>query len=268
LALPLPPLLPSVNQIGFDSYDMIAGTIARVPSGSGSAGRLLVWVVGARPGARGGVLADPAGNFQFPLEGPYRGDSLALSSNGLSLQFSFGPVPLRRFDFRGSMGAGLRMGPGAGLYSETLCSDVPNYSAQLHVAGVCNAQDTLAASGTMLTRRYQLGTANRRPRGVHVASLELTRPAGGADGLAVARLRLAPGARYPARAHVGSILLTGRRGGAVVPLDYRADTSAQADAAGDLRTIRLRIPAGTGLPPKIRAYVITDVFPLATRDLD
>ena len=29
LALPLPPLLPSVNQIGFDSYDLIAGTLAR-----------------------------------------------------------------------------------------------------------------------------------------------------------------------------------------------------------------------------------------------
>ena len=29
LALPLPSLLPSVNQIGFDSYDLIAGTLAR-----------------------------------------------------------------------------------------------------------------------------------------------------------------------------------------------------------------------------------------------
>jgi hypothetical protein len=102
---------------------------------------------------------------------------------------------------------------------------------------------------------------------VRVASLELTRPTGSADGHAVARLALAPGARYPARAHVGSILLTARDGGDVVPLDYREDTSAEADADGDLRTIRLRIPAGTRLPSVIRTYVIADVFPLATRDL-
>ena len=52
---PLPPLLPSVNQIGFDSYDMIAGTISRTKARRRRDGRVLLWVIGARRD-RHGVL--------------------------------------------------------------------------------------------------------------------------------------------------------------------------------------------------------------------
>ena len=48
LAIPLPPLLPSVNQIGVDSYEMIAGTIARTKPRGHRAGRVLLWVIAAR----------------------------------------------------------------------------------------------------------------------------------------------------------------------------------------------------------------------------
>jgi hypothetical protein len=268
LAVPLPPLLPSVNQIGFDSYDMIAGTLARTRPGRDGTGRVLLWVIGARRGARGNALPDPHGNFQFPLEGRYRGDSLLLGASNLNLEFSFGKVPLRQFDIRGRMGRDLRMRPGTSIHAEVTCSAVPNYSVQLQVAGVCNRQDTLAASGTLLTRGYDpAGSANRRPAGVTVGSLHLVRPEGEGDGAVAARLRLAPGTRYPAARHVGSILLTDARSGAIVPLTYRENTSVGRDRHGNLRRIRLRIPAGTELPPTLRAYVIGDVFPLAVRSL-
>jgi outer membrane protein assembly factor BamB len=266
LAIPLPPLLPSVNQIGFDSYDMIAGTIARTKSNRSRAGRLLLWVIGARRDRRGVLRPDPSGNFQFPLSGHYRDDTLDLSAPDLSLQFSFGSVPLRLFDIRGQMGSDFALRPGAGLYSETTCADVPNYSLQLRFAGVCNAQDTLAASGTLLTGPYGGGVANRRPAGVRLASLQITRPGPTAAGVAVATLRLAPGTHYPARRHVGSLLLTDP-GGEVVPLNYRDETTAGTDARGNLRTIQLAIPAGTTLPSRVRAYVILDVFPLGSRVL-
>ena len=47
LALPEPSLLPSVNQIGFDSYDLIAGTIDSEPVKPGPVHRLM-WVIGGR----------------------------------------------------------------------------------------------------------------------------------------------------------------------------------------------------------------------------
>jgi outer membrane protein assembly factor BamB len=266
LAIPLPPLLPSVNQIGFDSYDMIAGTISRTGARPHRDGRVLLWVIGARRDRRGVLQPDPSGNFQFPLAGAYRRDSLALSSSGLSLQFSFGSVPLRTFDVRGQIAPDLTMTPGTGLYSETVCADVPNYSAQLRFAGVCNAQDVLAASGTLLTRGYGDRAAARKPKGVGLASLQLTRPTAGSPGAVVATLRLGRRARYPAARHVGSILLTGPDG-EVVPLDYRSETTPGADPHGNLREIRLELPPGSSLPSPVRAHVILDVYPLGTRDL-
>jgi outer membrane protein assembly factor BamB len=266
LAIPLPPLLPSVNQIGFDSYDMIAGTLARTKPMGHRAGRVLLWVIGARRDRHGLLQPDPSGNFQFPLSGVYRRDTLALSSADLNLQFSFGAVPLRLFDIRGQIAPDLAMRPGTGLYSETTCSDVPNYSAQLRVAGVCNAQDTLAAGGTLLTHRYGDRGATRKPKGVGLSSLTLIRPDPGSPGSVVATLKLGRKARYPAARHVGSIVLVGP-GGEVVPLDYRGQTSAAADSRGNLRQIRLALPPGTSLPSALRAYVILDVFPLAIRKL-
>ena len=266
LAIPLPPLLPSVNQIGFDSYDMIAGTISRTKARLRRDGRLLLWVIGARRDRHGVLQPDPSGNFQFPLAGAYRHDALALSSSGLSLQFSFGSVPLRVFDVRGQIAPDLAMLPGTGLYSETTCADVPNYSVQLRFAGVCNEQDTLAASGTLLTRPYGDRAATRKPRGVRLASLQLTRPTAGASGAVLATIRVSGRARYPAARHVGSILLSGPDG-EVVPLDYRSETTTGTDPRGNLRQIRLALPAGTPLPATVRAYVILDVFPLASRDL-
>ncbi len=177
LAIPLPPLLPSVNQIGFDSYDMIAGTISRSKANRRGEGRLLLWVIGARRGRDGILRPDPNGNFQFPLSGAYRRNTLQLGSTDLSLQFSFGAVPLGIFDVRGQMGPGLAMRPGAGIYSETICADVPNYSVQLRIAGVCNAQDTLAASGTLLTGAYGSHAANRRAAR-RAADVDAAHPAG------------------------------------------------------------------------------------------
>jgi hypothetical protein len=52
-----------------------------------------------------------------------------------------------------------------------------------------------------------------------------------------------------------------------VSLDYRTLTTQVADERADVREVRLKIPAGTPLPARLRGYVITDVFPLAARDI-
>jgi hypothetical protein len=66
--------------------------------------------------------------------------------------------------------------------------------------------------------------------------------------------------------HAAAILLTDASSGAVVSLDYRKQISVKV-RRGAIREVRLRIPAGTTLPGRIKAYVITDVFPLAEREL-
>jgi hypothetical protein len=247
LAVPLPPILPSLNQIGFDSYEMAVGAL------EASNGKLLLWAVSTKPGTG---IADRRGAFSFPLSGRYEGDSLLLNQSGLNLTFSFGDVPLRRFDLRMQMGAD-RRARGASLTAEVYCPEVPVYGAAIEAIGLCNSDHILPSSGTFITGPYR-GTANRRPRGVSVQSLTLDR----AGRTAVARLR----GRLPADRHAAAILLTDAATGSVVSLDYRKAISLKL-ARGSIREVRLRIPAGVVLPARIKAYVITDVYPLAEREL-
>jgi outer membrane protein assembly factor BamB len=246
LAVPLPPILPSLNQIGFDSYEMAVGALRA------SRGKLLLWAVSTKPGT---ATADRKGAFAFPLAGRYRDDSLLLSQSGLTLTFSFGDVPLRRFDLRMQMGAD-RRARGASLTAEVYCPEVPVYGAALQAIGLCNADNVLPSSGTFITGPYR-GPANRRPRGVRLASLERR------GNVVVAKLAGAP---LPANRHAAAILLTDAATGSVVSIDYRKAISLKL-ARGSIREVRLTVPPGTALPARIKAFVITDVYPLAEREL-
>ena len=263
LAIPEPAFVPSVNQIGFDSYDFLVGTLARTGRAQG---RVLLWVAGAKRTRHGGRGVDPARTFAFPLVGRYRGDELIMSGRDVPLTFSFGDIPVRLLEFRGQFGRGLRTRPGNFLFGEVFCPDVPTYGPLLVAIGLCNRGGKLETTGTYLTAGYgRRGAANRRPTGVSLRSLSLERPSAESDGSAVARLRLAPGARYLARAHVVGIVLVDTATGDPVTLDYKKQTTSLLDRRGNLVGARLTIPSGTDLPPRVRAYAITDVFPLASR---
>jgi hypothetical protein len=74
------------------------------------------------------------------------------------------------------------------------------------------------------------------------------------------------GAPFRADRHAAAILLTDAESGAVVSLDYRKAISLKL-RQGAIGQVRLTIPAGTALPARIKAFVITDVYPLAEREL-
>jgi hypothetical protein len=265
LAIPQPAFVPSVNQIGFDSYDFLVGALRRTGRAQG---RVLLWVAGARRTGGGRHAVDPGRTFAFPLVGRYRGNEIVMSGRDVPLTFSFGDIPVRLLEFRGQFGSRLRMRPGNFLFGEVFCPDVPTYGPLLVAIGLCNRGGKLETSGTYLTSHYRPGgAANVRPRGVSLRSLAYEPPGAGSDGGVVARLKLARGARYPARSHVVGVLLVDPATGDPLVLDYRKRTASLRDRRGNLVGARLTIPAGTQVPDRVRAYVITDVFPLASRML-
>lgn len=95
-----------------------------------------------------------------------------------------------------------------------------------------------------------------------MASLDYTPPTADADGQVTATFGLEPDATYPLDAHRPGILLLDAEALEAVSLDYHANLSATADAAGNLASVTLRIPAGTPLPEALQAVVMADVFPL------
>ena len=229
---------------------------------------MLLWVIGAKETAKGRHVVAPSRTFAFALSGRYRGNQVILSANNVALTFSFGAVPVQLVEFRGQLSRRGSMLPGNYLYAEVVCADVPYYGPQLAAVGLCNQRGKLVATGTYVTSGYSRhGTANRRPRRIGLRKLTLKRPTSTSPGAADATLALGRGARYPIRRHIASILLTDAATGAVIGVDYKADTTERRDRRGNLVGVHLQIPSGTSVPSRVRAYVITDVFPLAARIL-
>jgi hypothetical protein len=210
-------------------------------------------------------VADPGSEFAFPLTGRYVGDSVILDQRSFSLLFTFGRVPLDRLGFRGSFDRSLVMRPGAAVYGEVDCPSVPNLGPLLIVAGLCNDQKKLIASGTYLTSGYE-GPANRRPDGVRLGAVELTRPTASTDGSVSAAFDLRKGAAFSAGDHTAGILLVDAGTGKPLPLDYDGLTKLRK-AGGRISGVDLELPAGTDLPSRVQAYAIADVFPLGSRNL-
>ena len=60
---------------------------------------------------------------------------------------------------------------------------------------------------------------------------------------------------------------TDAESGPVVPITYRKDTTITKDAHGNIATVHVTIPAGTSMPSSVRAYVVSDVYPLLVKVL-
>lgn len=257
LAVPLPPMLHSVNQIGFDFYDWVAGTVA---TGSG---RAVLWVVGARPGPDGRPVADPAAGFAFPLAGRYDGSAFRLASPGVTLTFTFGPVPLDTFTLNGRFdGAGV-VAPDASLDARVVCADVPGYEALLPLTGMCNPEGVIPVPGTYLGE-VTSSQAARRPAGLSAGAVERDVLPDGRERLAV-DLTVAAGTSYPVADHVLALLVLDQDG-VPVQLDYVGGTAVEPTAAGDPSRVELSVPEGL-LPDSGDVVVMTDVFPLARSPL-
>jgi hypothetical protein len=154
--------------------------------------------------------------------------------------------------------------PGASMYAEVDCAEVPNYGVALYVTGICNTAGRLAASGTYLTDRYGArGGASTRPRGVSAGPVSVTPPGAATDGEARVEIDVAAGTRYRARRHLVSILLLDAATGVPVAINYAKETRMETEPDGNVAGARVRIPAGTEMPANLEAVVMADAFPLS-----
>lgn len=256
LALPLPPMLHSVNQIGFDFYDWVAGTVSTTPDST------VLWVIGARRDEQHRLVADPDAGFAFPLAGSRDGSAFRLSAAGVTLTFTFGPVPLDEFEFNGRFDEQGVVAADASLAASVVCADVPGYEALLPLTGMCNPEGLIPVPGTFLGSVVQTSAA-QRPAGLSAGAVDVSRTATGQASVAM-DLAVAPGSRYPAAEHALHLLVLDE-GGNPVQLDYVADTVVETDAAGDPTRVVLTVP-DEALPAAGEVVLMADVFPLARSD--
>lgn len=246
LAVPLPPMLTSVNQIGFDFYDWIGGAVRTGDDDT------VVWFVGAKRNEQGQIVADPSARFAFPVSGRQRGGTFELNASGVNLWFTFGPVPLQRFDLRGTFGPDGQVEPTSQFLAEAVCQDIPSYGALMPATGMCDTAGVITAAGTFLGQTAK-SPALRRVPGLEVGEVTYT------DGVVSAAISAPPG--YTADQHYVGILLLGADG-RPVPLDYWENTTMRTADGGQITGVDVTAP---GLS-RFTAVVMTDAFPAKTQE--
>ncbi len=298
VATPIPSMLPSLNQIGFDYMDWIMGTVdISVPDAQGR-GKVIIWAVGGKRNDDGVLIVDPETDFTLPLNGVYQQDAFILTNRDFNMAITGIPIPFNLLQMRGQLGPDGRVMPGATLYAETEVLSIPTFGPYLVVAGLANNWfEKLVVMGTYITRPYDgasateaaeaiggvspadhksTGPANRRPDGIMVSAIDYLPPTPAlssaegpsSDGWVTVTFALESDTVYPlaelgsASGHRPGIVLVDAAQTEAVYLDYHANLSSTTDEQGNLAMTTLRIPAGTTLPTSLKAIVILDVFPL------
>ncbi len=260
LAVPIPTMLPSLNQIGFDYMNWIIAPVAI----SQSDGKIVLWATGATRNQDDELVVDTETDFRLPLSGRFQDDAFILTNRNFKMAITGIPIPFNSFQIRGRMGQDLRVLPGASAYAETEVLSIPTFGLLMVVAGLANKiWKKLLALATYITRPYPAdGPANKRPSGVTVESVVFHPATGAEPGTIIARIGVEKGQNYKVDEHLGAILLIDPQETEVVQLDYHKHLKQTGNESGNLCQIELVLPKGKRLPEETTAVVILDVFPI------
>ncbi|MEA4909376.1 MAG: PQQ-binding-like beta-propeller repeat protein [Anaerolineaceae bacterium] len=275
LAVPIPSMMPSLNQIGFDYMDWIMAPVLLTPPDEDGAGRLVMWVIGGKQDAQGNLVPDPDSDFTLAFNGRYRGNAYILENRDVTIPVTGIPIPFNFLEMRGQLDQEGRAAPGTTIYGDSQVMQIPTFGPYLVIAGLANnVYEKLLVSGTYILRPYVSpagatpGTGappvpgvNTPPPGVAVTGVTFQAPTRDAEGRVFAQIQLSPGAHYPAAIHRPGIVLVDADSSEAVFMDYLANLQASADPSGDLTAVTLTLPAGMALPERLDAYVLLDVYP-------
>jgi outer membrane protein assembly factor BamB len=254
LALPLPTLLPSYNQIGFDSLQYLVSIVVV------GQGHTIAWMAGAKLAAdSNATVIDPATQALFPLEVDYGGGFITLiNANGVRVKVTNATIPLHTFRLAAALGSDGNAVGVARATGTTICGAILTYGPFLQKLGLCNpTSDVLAISGAANFTRFAGAAA---PAAADVGTVSFT-------ATSTAVTAAVSGSHLALAEHVAAILLVDATTGAPLSLDYGLVTKRGADSAGNLATVTLPLPTDRTLPAAVTAYLIIDVSPVASANL-
>jgi len=248
LSVPNPTMLPSWNQIGFDSLHYLMGTV------TGDGRHALVWVIGGRL-KDGRTVVDPRLQVRYPLLLTWDGGLVTLNNDdGFKVNF-VGSWDMPFAGYRISARAdpdGRLQGPAA-LSATALCDQIAFYGPGLKLMGLSDVKTgrMTVVGGLNLAVRGQLDRAQ-------AAGFATARFSGDAHGAVVSL----GGSTLRADAHVYSLLLTDARDHPL-PLYYTRNTHVAASAAGIVTAVRLDFGAAEKVHGPITARFMIDTYPAA-----
>jgi hypothetical protein len=249
-SVPLPSLLPSFNQIGFDSLHYLAGAVGKAGD------KTLFWVAGGRL-EDGEARVDPGTEVRFPLLLEY--------DNGLATFYNYDGFKIQ---FVGSWDmpiAGYRIAAVYDPETETF-GPVPSYTVTANCDEIKFYGIGLKAMGMSDFRTGRMFTSGSMElvfRGTQGPSEE---PGGPADLVWNERARtltMTPGQSSLRRdEHLYSLLVLDS-GGMPLPLYYAKNTAPLFDGRGVLQSVSLKLDRGEALRGEVTVLLMVDTWPAA-----
>ncbi|HEY2515273.1 MAG TPA: PQQ-binding-like beta-propeller repeat protein, partial [Polyangiaceae bacterium] len=251
LAVPLPTVMPSYNQIGFDSLWYVLSLVEL--QGTHGVG----WMVGGMLDANGNTVVDPASKALFPLDVNVNGAMVTLGAQGgLAVQITNIDLPFDSFRLDLAFDAqGQNPTESASLIGSTKCAGVPTYGTFLENLGLCNPQTDAISF---------VAAANLAYHGAQPTVSGVGTVAFAADATGVTATMT--GSTLQLKDHLVSILLVDATTGSPVVMGYALDSVRTAAPDGTLATVKIPYNGHTH-PANVRAYVMVDTVAAATSAL-
>lgn len=248
-AAPNPTMLPSWNQIGFDSLHYLGGIV------HGDAHRALVFVIGGRL-IDGWTRVDPTATLRFPLDLEYDGGALTLHNYaGFEIQFVGSwemPFDRYRVSTRLDPATGRAAEPAA-LVAIANANDLAYYGRFLQLMGMADLASGQMAVFGGLDLVVHPPPAPLPPEAVGAVRFER------APRAVTARIG---GGTLRRQEHVFSVLLTDPGSGAAIPLDYAGGTEVESDARGIVTAVTIRVDEDDA-PGALEAIYLVDTQAVA-----
>lgn len=252
LAAPLPTILPSYNQIGFDSIHYVIGLVER------NQDDIVAWGIGGTLDQDGNTIVNPSSEVRFPLV--FRWDDgllTMINEEGFTIEFNGFPLPFRFFRVATTLDAEGTAIHSPWLNAKAICDEITFYGVFLEALGFCNIETGLLdAVGGAEFRAFGDGIQNA-PSGIGAVSFEL-------DGSAV-RATLA-GSSLQAEEHNFGLLALDASSGVPMGLNYTFSTSTISDT-GTVQSVELDLSGVESVPDSLRVYLMVDAYPAAVATL-
>ena len=249
LSVPTPSILPSYNQIGFDSLHYILGAVDKTDSGD-----LLLWAIEGRLTEDGTSAIDPTAATRFPLLLHEEGGLATLyNEDGFKINFiGSWDMPFASYRVSAPLFADGSFARDADLVAVANCDEIAFYGIGLKLMGMSEFKtgQMFVRGGVKLTHRADA----EMPQGAGSVSIE--------HGENSISARFAQTV-LRADEHVYSILVTDA-GGHPLPLYYTKNTIVTANDDGTVGSILLKLDKGETIPTGARLYLMVDTYPVYT----
>jgi len=255
LAAPSPAILPSWNQIGFDSLHYLYGIV----EGKGS--NAIIWSIrGKLDGISGKTIADTSLQDRFPLILNYdRGLVTMYNYDGFLLDFNGTwdmPYALYRLAVKANPATGAISGRPA-LNAIARCDEIKFYGKFLKLTGMSEFDTGLMTiyGGCDLKlhgKGYTTGPGNTGTVSFHAEKEYVS-----------AKIS---GSQLKKGEHVYGILLVDTATNKPVQANYARKTFIESHEDGTISTVKLQLEE-KGFPVKARAYFMVDTYPAVKAEL-